>query len=125
MPMLMAAEVMLPGWLFKRDGLVISNPCRPSFKGTEVISFQCYSHWTNTTYIYAFCCKPHCSVTQCQPVSETCVSNSDNHKFQQHECYMLASGLWKGIKLNCFPSCNFILRSGKLRKAKCGSSPVV
>lgn len=61
---------------------------------------------------FAFLCKPHCSVTQCQPVSETCLSNSDNSEFQQHKCCSRASGLLKVIKLNCFPSSTFILSSG-------------
>lgn len=52
--------------------------------------------------VFAVLCKPHCSVTQCQPVSETCLGDSDNHRFQQHKRYTHASGLPKVTRVELF-----------------------
>lgn len=61
----------------------------------------------------AFLYRLHCSVTQGQPVSETCLSNSDNCKFRQHTCYTCHSDLLKVIQLNCVPSQTCIFCSGR------------
>lgn len=91
--MLMAVKKMLIG-CWKEIVLPCQTPASHNLKGQKSLVCSVIL-FVPIKLVFAFLYKPHCSVTQCQPVSETCLSNSDNHKFQQHKCYTHASGLLK------------------------------
>lgn len=83
--MLMEAEVMLMGYS-KEIGLLSQTPASHNLKGQK--SLVCsVTLSVPIKLVFAFLCKPHLSVTQDQPVSETCLSNSDNHQSQSIKLY--------------------------------------
>lgn len=104
--MLMAAEVVLMGH-FRKITLLDHTTASCNLKGQK--SLVCnVALFVPIKLVFVFLCKSHCSVTQCQLVSETCLSNSDNRKFQQHKYDTLVFGPLN-VKLGTFLGCISVL----------------